>query len=198
MEIIDYKLQSIKSSSTIIANLNEDIYSSCGDANIIDCLDRINESILQLCKPTITKSLVNNTNIYKVYRKVLHEYSEFVKFHFNINTISLARDLSEIILTKLDDEKRSHSLQIGVNFNDNDNIFYVKHHDLPRKCTDDQLIKESSSLTCIYNQFLAILDQLQPYFDAIRTLDDYCWVLEPINSNNNISQNYRRLKLGGY
>lgn len=112
------------------------------------------------------------------YRRVLHEYYEFTKFHFNLKFSQLSPDLSEMRISASDECGRAHSLQIAINCNATKDVFTIINPDLPEQLAKD-FEKSWSSLTELYNKFVGIIDSLQDFFDIMGELDQQCYVLDP-------------------
>jgi len=154
---------------------------------IVTVLDKI-KSILELKYPS--RALENHTEI---YRKVLYEYSEFSKFFLNLKTCKLKEDLSRIYASVLDERHREHSVEISVDFASHlMELFHLTVYDLPRK--DQDLFKPQDNLTALFDQFLALVELLQPYFDVMEQFDQNCTVLDPEKPRRQDS--YRRIWLG--
>lgn len=142
-----YKLKSIsnvKSKDTILKiknALRAEVFR-----NIVEVLDQINDILLQ---DADVKPLEVHTDI---YRKVIHEYSEFVKFFLNIDSCELKEDLttifvavtgnklqenrsiqSTVVATVLDSKPRLHSVEIAVDYSKkSSDLFRISAADLPQ------------------------------------------------------------------
>ncbi|KAH1011471.1 hypothetical protein HUJ04_000836 [Dendroctonus ponderosae] len=188
-----YKLKSItnvKSKSTLskIKNaLSTDVFR-----NIVEVLDQMNEILLQ---DTDVKHLEVHTDI---YRKVIHEYSEFVKFFLNISTCELKEDLTTICVavtgaTFPDSKPRLHSVEIAVDYSKkSSDLFRISAADLPEK--DQAILKGNESLIALFDTFIGQLELLQPYFELMDTLDEHATILDPDKPRK--SDAYRRIWLG--
>lgn len=155
--------------------------------NVLEVLDRINE-FLELTHPS--SILENHCDI---YRKVLYEYTEFTKFFLNLKSCTLKDDLTKIFASILDEKRREHCIEISVDYTRNtQDIFQISIFDLPKK--DQDLFKASDSLTALFDQFLAQVELLQPYFDVMEEFDRSCTILDPEKPRRQDA--YRRIFLG--
>ncbi|CAH1380024.1 unnamed protein product [Tenebrio molitor] len=146
----------------IVANLKA--------TNILEFLNKISDILEQ--------NRSNPKNLVNVYRRVLHEYSEFTAFHLSIKSCEISNDLSQIIATTSDEGRRDHRLHIAVDFDETKDIFRPLELHLPEQFSKD-IPPNSSSLTEIYNKFYATIEDLQPFFDVLDELDQNCCVLDP-------------------
>ncbi|CAH0549335.1 unnamed protein product [Brassicogethes aeneus] len=139
------------------------------------------------------KSLANNGGILinksYLYRKVLMEYIEFTKFYLNLTKCQLSDDFMKIFISMQDENKREHSIVISIDDSEVNNIFKLEKYDLPIKP-----IKNNSNLTVLFDQFLATVEVLKPYFDFMEHLDNTAWILDPVEPKK--CHNYRRIYLG--
>ncbi|KAF7283689.1 hypothetical protein GWI33_023185 [Rhynchophorus ferrugineus] len=180
-------LKYLKTVDPIILKEFKDLFVDDPFTDIIELLDKIS-SHLASKQPVIT-----NKNQCDIYLKVLNEYSEFTKFFLNLHTCSLKEDLSEIFASVLDEKSREHKVIIFVDFSgQSKNLFVLKEFDLPKE--SQTKFKASDSLTALFDEFLAQLEILQPYFDILDEFDHYCTILDPEKPNRKDS--YRRIWLG--
>ncbi|CAH1380706.1 unnamed protein product, partial [Tenebrio molitor] len=105
---------------------------------------------LNIISDILEQNRSNPKNLVNVYRRVLHEYSEFTAFHLSIKSCEISNDLSQIIATTSDGGRRDHRLHIAVDFDETKDIFRPLELHLPEQFSKD--IPNSSSLTEIYNK----------------------------------------------
>lgn len=126
------------------------------------------------------------------YRHVIRELSELMKFYLNIKSSETNRDFSLMKFHCVDDRNREHVLGIQVTWDgDSNEMFRVAHFDLPLAKDG---FKASHSLRDVYEQFKAFLEKLQPFFDLMESLDEHCWVMDPVPPQR--SCKYRRISIG--
>jgi hypothetical protein len=133
---------------------------------------------LNIISDILEQNRSNPKNLVNVYRRVLHEYSEFTAFHLSIKSCEISNDLSQIIATTSDGGRRDHRLHIAVDFDETKDIFRPLELHLPEQFSKD-IPPNSSSLTEIYNKFYAAIEDLQPFFDVLDELDQNCCLLDP-------------------
>ncbi|XP_044260130.1 E3 ubiquitin-protein ligase FANCL [Tribolium madens] len=146
---------------------------------------QIDEKIAEIKSHNITDFLDNVVTVLKQtpqnhvnsYKRVLHEYSEFARFHLNIRNSQISDDLLLIRVTTVDEGRREHRLEISVDLDEPRDIFKPIKLELP-----EYFLKQFgkfSNLTEVYSRFLASLEDLQPLFDIMDELDENCGVLDP-------------------
>lgn len=129
----------------------------------------------------------------ETYRQVLYEFSEFSKFYLNLKSCYLAYDLSKVSVTTLDEQNREHYIEIRVDYGDKKNIFEIAEFDLPY---EKDKFKKSSNLKVVYNQFVDVIETLQPFFSLMEDFDKNCNILDPVPQKKRY--NYRRIWLGTF
>lgn len=127
----------------------------------------------------------------ETYRQVLYEFSEFSKFYLNLKSCYLAYDLSKVSVTTLDEQNREHYIEIRVDYGDKKNIFEIAEFDLPY---EKDKFKKSSNLKVVFNQFVDVIETLQPFFSLMEDFDKNCNILDPVPQKKRY--NYRRIWLG--
>lgn len=126
------------------------------------------------------------------YRHVIREYSELTRFFLDMKSSEMTSNLNSVKFSTVDDHNREHPLEVKINWNgDLQDIFEVVNLDLP---LPKDSFKASKSLREIYEQFKIFIEKLQPFFDLMETLDELCWVLDPIPPQRNCK--YRRICIG--
>nr|XP_023015192.1 E3 ubiquitin-protein ligase FANCL-like [Leptinotarsa decemlineata]XP_023015193.1 E3 ubiquitin-protein ligase FANCL-like [Leptinotarsa decemlineata]XP_023015194.1 E3 ubiquitin-protein ligase FANCL-like [Leptinotarsa decemlineata]XP_023015195.1 E3 ubiquitin-protein ligase FANCL-like [Leptinotarsa decemlineata]XP_023015196.1 E3 ubiquitin-protein ligase FANCL-like [Leptinotarsa decemlineata]XP_023015197.1 E3 ubiquitin-protein ligase FANCL-like [Leptinotarsa decemlineata]XP_023015198.1 E3 ubiqu len=125
-----------------------------------------------------------------IYKQVLHEYYELTRFYVNLKKCHLARDLSKINISTEDDQNRTHSVEITVNY-ENKDIFQITDYDLPQ---DKDTLKASSNLREVYEQFHRSVDNLQSFFNLMEVVDTNSCILDPVHPKKR--HNYRRIWIG--
>lgn len=152
--------------------------------NIITYLDALRVFVE---KKNLAPIPVNHS---ETFLHILHEYAEFTRFYFNLKSNYLAQDLSKIYLSVQDEMNRKHKLVIRINYSEKD-IFEIDEYDLP---VQREKFKSSSNLTEVYDQFVSVVGDLQPYFILMEELDANCCVLDPTETRWCFK--YRRIWLG--
>ncbi|CAG9861621.1 unnamed protein product [Phyllotreta striolata] len=150
-------------------------------------------SYLDLIKKHVSSNVPQKkpSNHCEIFRQVLHEYQEFTLFFMNLKSSHISYDLSKINVIALDEQNREHPVEIRVNFEDKANIFEISEYDLP--CEKDKF-KKSSYLKDVYNQFVQMVESLQPFFNLMDDFDANCDILDPVPQHRR--HNYRRIWLG--
>ncbi|XP_050302478.1 E3 ubiquitin-protein ligase FANCL isoform X2 [Anthonomus grandis grandis] len=154
--------------------------------SIVEVLD----SIQRLLKSKVQKQLPDYCII---YRTVLHEYSEFTKFFLNLKSCKLKEDLTVVYASATDNGSREHFVEILVDYSKkSSDIFKISECDLPLR--DEDNFKPNNSLTALFDQFVAKIELLQPYFDLMEEFDKNSTVMDP--ENPKWKESYRRIWLG--
>ncbi|CAG9767716.1 unnamed protein product [Ceutorhynchus assimilis] len=155
--------------------------------NVLEVLNKIHKHL------ETEKPLINLENHCEIYRKVIHEYSEFTKFFLHLKTSKLLQDLSAITASITDSNYREHSVKITVDFTQKtSDIFEISEFDLPQRIQDT--FKPNENLIVLFDQFLARIERLQPYFDLMEEFDRNTTVLDPEKPKR--SDSHRRIWLG--
>ncbi|EFA05477.1 E3 ubiquitin-protein ligase FANCL-like Protein [Tribolium castaneum] len=152
--------------TTFGPEINEKIAKS-ESQNIVDFLDNI--------VTLLARTPQNHANSYK---RVLHEYFEFTRFHLNIRNSHISSDLQLIKVTTVDEGRREHRLEISVDLDEVRDVFQPLNVELPEHFVK-ALGGKFSNLTEIYRRFLGVLEELQPFFDVMDEVDGNCGVLDP-------------------
>ncbi|KAK4877788.1 hypothetical protein RN001_010294 [Aquatica leii] len=147
-------------------------------SDMVQYLDALYNDIAAKTTPTKSK------NDSEHYRHVLSEYLEFREFYINVKECRLSPDLTAITMKIADEGGRVQSLKISVNTN-----FNIIEHSLPDK---KELLTSYTSLTALYEKFLQAIEELQPYFYIMESLDT-AWVLDPEVPTP--KDNYRRIAI---
>lgn len=151
--------------------------------NVLDVLRTFKDLIIK------TRPKCAKINPVSRYRTVLQQYNEFTKFYLNLKTCRLLPDLTRICLSFTDDGQRIHGLEIAVDPAEKINYFKLENYDLPK-----QKFKINSNLIVLFEEVLGVVDQLQPYFNFMDTLDSSSCVLDPLHAKK--CDSYRRISLG--
>lgn len=143
-------------------------------------------------KQTLSTRMINKTN---TYRKVLVEYTEFLRFHINIQKATLSDDLSEVKITMLDQRQREHIITVKINFkNVDDKTFFVEEVNLPFVNAGEFYAKDNS-LIAIFDKFTADVDcpEMQDFLNYMEEIDKVCWILDPLHPI--FQDSFRRINL---
>lgn len=154
--------------------------------SILEFLRVLKDKIKQHKSTTIP---INNCD---KYRHVLREYSEVTRFFLDIKSFETSVNLNTAKFSTLDDCNREHVLELKVNWDgDMQDIFEVVNFDLP---LPKDSFKSTKSLREIYEQFRLFIEKLQPFFELMENIDQFCWVLDPVPPIRNCK--YRRICIG--
>ncbi|XP_066148810.1 E3 ubiquitin-protein ligase FANCL-like isoform X2 [Euwallacea fornicatus] len=179
-----YILQNIPNvSKTTIANIRNDL-SSLKFKNTVEALDRIQD----ILEAGVSKKKLENYS--QIYRTVLQEYSELTKFFFNFNSHKLSYDLSSINVDVKDSKLRIHSVGIKINYAEPTEIFQLADIDLP----EGEAIHNNNSLVALFEEFIARIELLQPFFNLMEDFDRNTSILDPEKPRK--CDAYRRIWLG--
>ncbi|RZC36407.1 E3 ubiquitin-protein ligase FANCL-like, partial [Asbolus verrucosus] len=160
----------------IETDLGSDVDNSVSKFTSTNILDFFDKTVAFLESQPLSQNIPENQ--VHVFRRVLYEYSEFIKFHIKIKTSHISEDLSRIRTVTVDEGGREHLLDIAVDFNETKDIYHPLNLCLPEQFSKD-FDKNFANLTEIYSKFLATIETLQPFFDVLDDLDRSCCVLDP-------------------
>lgn len=154
--------------------------------NIVTFLD----DLKSLIRSRTTRQ--SHKNMSEIYRHILTEYVELREFYINMHKCTISQDLSEIKISRLDECDRVHELVIHADFNETARVFKVAQHGFPEK-KDAELFQSHNSLKVIYENFVALIEKLQNFFNVMDSLDCNCWILDPDKPSK--KDCYRRIGL---